>query len=339
MPKERSVSVRETEFQGLPPRLLYVAGIAPRCGSNYLYDLITRHPECAAVAEGEDYFLLKLDFLRLFAGSVFRKWRRDWTLKKSASHDDLMAALGSGLATFLRQNTSASGAQGDARDGGETSLLTVTKTPHVDNIRFFPRVFENGFLVVLVRDGRAVAESTMRTFGDSFDDAVLTWRTGARTILDFLNTHGWSSDWHRVVRYEDVVRDPAGEIECLLDGAGLPAESYPFHMLDDTPVIGSSTYGQSSDQVTWDEKKKDDSFDPLERFANWDQAQHDRFDWLAGDELRALKYPSSETSSNTAIRYAHQRLLDLRRVQRHVAEGARAKVRDVLFSYATGTKP
>ncbi len=76
----------------------------------------------------------------------------------------------------------------------------MAKTPSVKNLQLL-NVMPIGKSVVIVRDGRAVVESGMRSFGWSFDAAARMWTRGADTIMqaqeqgvEFL-----------LVRYEDLV--------------------------------------------------------------------------------------------------------------------------------------
>lgn len=307
------------------PDLLYVAGIAPRSGTNYFYRLITDHPSCVAAAGGEDYFLLKSELLRLFAESIYTKWNSDWGFKQNNSPDHILGALGDGLTQFLRSQCT------DEDDSRERTVVTVT--PHVNNIRRFPKLFPEGHLVILVRDGRAVTESSIRTFDITFDQAAQTWRKGARELITFLDTYGSSSEWYEVVHYEDVVRDTRKELEKLFEHVGLDSELYPYGKLEDVPVVGSSTYGQEGKDVTWEEREADDSFDPTQRFRDWGQKEHERFEWIAGEELRALGYTSNATSDASLQENARHRLRDLKSVPRATVEMAKGYAKQAVYSY------
>ena len=91
----------------VPPELLYVVGITPRSGTNFLYRLIGDHPFCLPVAGGEDYFLLKSDLLHLFAESVYSKWNADWGYKQNNSYEHILSALGDGLIRFLEAQSAS----------------------------------------------------------------------------------------------------------------------------------------------------------------------------------------------------------------------------------------
>jgi hypothetical protein len=287
--------------------------------------LISDHPSCLAAAGGEDYFLLKSELLHLFAESVYKKWNSDWGFKQNNSPASILDALGDGLIQFL---CSQSPNEGDSREN-----KVVTVTPHVDNIQRFPKFFPEGHLVILVRDGRAVTESSIRTFDVTFDQAARTWRKGARELITFLDTHENSSSWYEVVHYEDVVQRTRRELQKLFERVGLDPELYPYEKLDDVPVVGSSTYGQEGKDVTWEEREADDSFDPTQRFRDWGRKEHERFDWIAGEELRALGYTSDANSRASFRENARHRLRDLKSVPRVTVELAKGYAKQAVYSY------
>lgn len=287
-------------------KLLYIAGISPRSGTNFLYKCISYHPACLPTTEGEDHFLRNSDCLIDFATSVYDKWNTGWPIRKKNVPEDLLSSLGTGLVHFLRDQSRDFSSSGN----GKHQFILVAKTPHVHNVGVFPKIFPDGFLLILLRDGRAVAESTMQTWGTGFDGAVKRWRKGARKVINFTDCHGMSSEWHQVVRYEDLVRAPKKTLKEVFASADLDAESYPYNELDEMPVLHSSTYG---DDEVWGEKKKKEDFDPLSRFASWTKAQHHRFNWLAETELRELGYAPEHTSPSR-LDAARQVLTDGRRV-------------------------
>jgi len=312
------------------PSLIYIAGVSPRSGTNYLNRLVSKHPSCVTIADGEDHFLSKSTLLRLFAERVYNHWNEDWAIKKENASGEVLGAIGEGLVGFLRSQ--ATDEDGSAADADFHTV--VTKTPHAKNARLFPRLFHDGFLIVLIRDGRAVTESRMKTFEQSFDAAVRGWRRGARDVIRLVEEHGWSSEWHCTVKYEDVFRQPDDELRQLFDAVSLDPSLYPYSYLEDVAVVGSSTYGREGEAVTWEEKQADGAFDPLSRFRDWGDEKHERFEWLAGDELREMGYaPARSAAPASPIRH---HLLDAKQMPKIAKRTVRAKVRDLIFSHVMG---
>lgn len=287
--------------------LIYITGVSPRSGTNFFYECVSSHPSCFASTGGEDYFLESVEHLTDFTDSVYGKWNPRWPIRKENEPGDVFSSLGKGLIHFLRAQN------GEVGSSGTHQPIPVAKTPHVQNTVLFPDLFPEGFLLVLLRDGRAVTESTMRTWGTPFDDAVETWRRGGREAIDFLDTHGWSSDWHRAVRYEDLARDTEATLREVFSAIGLEPEAYPYAELNDMPVVNSSTYGRDEGEEAWGKTEGGEDFDPLSRFSAWTKGQHQRFNWLAGDELRSLGYTPQHTAMSS-LDAATQLLKDGKRV-------------------------
>ncbi len=100
------------------------------------------------------------------------------------------------------------------RDAGKSRW--VEKTPlHVHHIESLLERFPTGQVVVLLRDGRDVAASLERRFGD-LDRAVARW------LSDTAAADPWL-DHERVilVRYEDLVADSLRALESLCEWLGI----------------------------------------------------------------------------------------------------------------------
>ena len=148
---------------------IFILGILQRSGTNYLSDLIGIHPNCTKPKNiFEDFLLSQIDRLLEYANEVSQHWNTKWGIEGS---DRLLRQhISMGLISFLNANRK------------EPDRRLVTKTPSVKNISHFLDIFENGQLVVLVRDGQAVVESGMKSFGWDFDEAAINWAKAASTI-------------------------------------------------------------------------------------------------------------------------------------------------------------
>ena len=151
---------------------IFVHGILPRSGTNYLWDLLLLHPDCGRAREpvNEDLFLDHSDPLIHFIGEVRASWDPIWGTFPANIADHICAGIGEGLLSFLWTDR-------------ERRLLT--KNPSVRHLDRFFRFFPAGRLVILVRDGRSVAQSAMDTFGWSLDRACREWSAAAKTIDRF----------------------------------------------------------------------------------------------------------------------------------------------------------
>jgi hypothetical protein len=278
---------------------IFVAGMYPRTGTNHLMDLLCVHPDCAPPSPiWEDYLLAHADHLHAYAEAVSAHWDPSWGAG-DPERRALLAALGDGIAGFLR--------------GLARAPRVVTKTPSVAGLARFGALFPQAHLIVLVRDGRAVVESGARSFGWFRDGAIHGWAQAARQLLAFEASARASALRYRRVHYEDLVARPEATLCELLDFLGLDAARYDFARAAALPVRGSSTLGRRpGDRVHWGAVERTAAFAPADRFREWSRAQRARFEWIAGDALRALGYASEPAPMRGAARAAWNRLLDVR---------------------------
>jgi hypothetical protein len=277
---------------------IFIAGMYPRSGTNHLMDLLCVHPDCAPPAPiWEDYLLAHADHLAGYVEAVTRHWSSAWGAGEAEARA-LRVALGDGIAGFLR--------------GLARAPRVVTKTPSVAGLPHFAALFPDAHLVVLVRDGRAVVESGVRSFGWFRDGAIHGWARAARDVLAFEASARGSALRYRRVHYEELIARPEATLRGLLDFLGLDAARYDFARAAALPVRGSSTQGRApGDRVHWGAVARSADFSPSERFRHWSRAQHARFDWIAGDVLHALGYAPAAPAGGPA-RAAWNHLLDLR---------------------------
>jgi protein-tyrosine sulfotransferase len=279
---------------------IFVLGIMPRSGTNYLHDLLCLHPDCAAAREPihEDLFLQHADHLLAFVSAVRGAWDPAWGEFDDAVPGQLQAALGDGLISFLWED-------GDRR--------LVTKSPSVRNLRFFFTLFPRARLLILVRDGRSAVQSSMATFGWDFDTAAHLWAEGAEEVRRFDRANRGLGLPYRVVRYEDLVDDLEPALLEILAFLDLDPNCFDFASARHLPVRGSSAFfGPGRTMVNWDPVARSAAFAPKERWRDWDPALLQRFEWIAGDQLRYFGYKGSADPPGTVLWPMRQRLLDWR---------------------------
>ncbi len=255
-----------------------VLGISPRSGTNHLEQLLCLHRDCAAGRQPirEDFFLELADHLLAFGAGVRRRWDPAWGHVDEATMADLYRELGNGLLRFLTV---------------DVQRRLVAKTPSVVNLTQVFTIFPAATVLLLVRDGRAVVESCVQTFGWDFDLATRRWAAGADTIGDLLRRRPSPDPQVQLVRYEELVSDPVRSISELLAFLDLDPAGYDFEAVARLPVRGSSVHrGTGRNEVHWEPVARDATFDPLRRWEGWNTARHERFAWLAGSQQQALGY-------------------------------------------------
>lgn len=264
-------------MQVTPSDPIFIHGILPRSGTNFLWDLLLLHPDCAPARHPvrEDLFLDHSDHLIRFVDEVRAAWDPRW----GRSDEDLSAlmyrGLGTGLVSFLHV---------------DAERRLVTKSPSVKNLGRFFDFFPAARLIILVRDGRSVAQSSMTTFGWDLDRGGREWAAAADEIVAFQAAQVHRSTKWRIVRYEDLVDDPELQMRKILDFVGLDVAPYDFRAARDLPVRGSSSFGTSEHGIHWEPVHRDSSFSPKDRWRCWDSAALERFNWLAGRQLRYFGY-------------------------------------------------
>jgi protein-tyrosine sulfotransferase len=280
---------------------IFILGILPRCGTNYLSDLLCVHPDCAPPAPiWEDFLICHSDLLDDYVDTVADRWSPRWSVDE-ATRRDLAAKIGGGLLSFLSERT-----------GGKR---LVAKTPRVDNLDRFFRYMPNAKLLILVRDGRSVLESGIKSFGWNRDAATHWLAEAARAILELQAAASGATWGDRVhlVRYESLwtsTNETVGEILRFLD---LDASRYDFGGADSLPIRGSSaTVDSDAARVHWKPVEKPKDFDPLSRFRHWGRAQHERYDWVAGKYMEQFGYEPVRFTSARRAWTGWNLLLDIR---------------------------
>jgi Sulfotransferase family len=282
------------------PSPIFILGIAPRSGTNYLHDLIRIHPACDSESSAleEDFLVANAPLLLRYAASVSRSWKQRWGEGELEQEKHLLCAkIGEGLASFLH-------AQLNRRKGRSLppsplgGRRLVTKTPQVTNLDLFFEVFPSAPLLILVRDGRSVVESSAKTFGHPYGYAARAWASSAEEILSFKRRHPQAH--YLMVRYEDLYQNVESELRRIFLFLGLDPELYDYSAAANLPVRGSSAVraqgsGASRDfwvaeGVHWKPIPKPADFNPLTRWSNWSRAKHERFNWIAGRSMPAFGY-------------------------------------------------
>ena len=280
---------------------IFILGIMQRSGTNFLKDVVDLHPDCGFPGHPlvEDYLAQNADWLVKYVKSVAKDWN---ALGRGVDYSDLeeelIQSLGDGAIAFLQSRIA------------QKRLLT--KTPSVRNLKHFFKLFPNARLIIVVRDGRAVVESGVKSFGWQYEDAFHQWADAAARILEFDRLHKASNYKYLIVRYEEVWNNLEEEVTKILQFLDLEKETYDFETALNLPVRGSSSARANSDKLTWKGVEKPQDFNPLERWRTWDRERHDRFNWIAGYYMEAFGYELKQDKTNRSFSETRNRALDLR---------------------------
>src|SRR6266853_4552738 len=121
-----------TDLMGLqagPP--IFIMGIAPRSGTNFLHDLLLLHPDCDPDGRllEEDHLIAHAHWLFRYINSVARLWKPRWGQEELRLEEQLLCEhLGNGLISFLSVQLESRRVHSRRHTGGKGRRL-VTKTP------------------------------------------------------------------------------------------------------------------------------------------------------------------------------------------------------------------
>ena len=288
---------------------VFILGVAPRSGTNHLEDLLCQHPDCGpSVPLRESNLLSQAQPLLDYVDAVAKVWKTKARWGFRPEHRAALAAgIGNGLKDFLVSQVD------------ERSLLerpppdlpavqdsykrnpryVVVKNPRPTNLEHFHELLPGSPLILLIRNGQAVAASSMKSWGWRFDTAVRSWARGAEVIALYLRTADPSE--FLLVRYEDLVADPVGQMNRVFDYLQLDPTAFDLNTLESRPILGSSSQNvNKAGPINWQPVEKVADFDPIRRQSGWSEDQLKRFDHLAGAVSAELGYPVDAIATSTA---------------------------------------
>lgn len=271
---------RRVRGDGYRPAL-FVNGVLPRSGTNYIANALALHPAVAAFPRRMDEFPL-LD-IAPGARALWHEWLAHYRENAGiVARHELFAWLAAGWLADL---------QADAP--GQHLLF---KSPHVRQLALFRAALPEDRLILCLRDGRDVVASTLASFekrrpltGRSFRQLVTEWRLATEAVLACSPGGPHAHPHTVVVRFEAMVADQAAELRRILPAMGLDPAAYPFDRLAKLPVFGSSI-AKPAGTWRWQRVERDASFNPIGRYANWPDHRKRAFDRLAGDTLKRAGY-------------------------------------------------
>ena len=264
------------------PPAIFVHGVLPRSGTNYLADMLELHPDVFAYPGR----LWEFPLLRVASAYGAAQTEFTYAFKRNAevmAAWETLAYLASGWLAAMQ-----------AEAGGRRILL---KSPHVQNIGLFRHVFPDDILLLCLRDGRDIIQSSRRTFqrwpfGKSFSQMATEWRHGTDAILTFKPGGPNATPNTLVVYYEDLVCNPAAAMRTVIDHTRLAPSVYDFKALASLPVRGSSVVATTG-EARWQPHEKPRDFAPVGRWKVWPRHRQSLFQALAGDSLKRAGYEPS----------------------------------------------
>lgn len=279
------------------PDIIFILGIMPRSGTHFLWHLLGLHPDCDKSAIPEDGLVSKSDFLARYVNLNYHVWQSEGDLPAIPAKELLMESLGEGLKIFLQRARIAADQLSTGQAAKQAKYL-VTKFPQVTSIDKFFRLFPREKLLILVRDGRDLVESINVSFRYSREEAIRDWARAARRIVAFEKRWADAKDQYCIVKYEELYTNTEQEMRKIMNFLELDAVNYDFKEALNLPVVGSSVFKRGEGDVHWTPVSKTHDFNPLSRTAAWTRRRHERFNWLAKEELLLFAYQPKEFAGN-----------------------------------------
>jgi protein-tyrosine sulfotransferase len=261
------------------PPAIFVHGVLPRSGTNYLADMLELHPD----VYGYPGRIWEFPLLRVATAYEAAQAEFTYAFKRNAevvTPWETLAYVASGWLAAMQ-----------AEAGGRRILL---KSPHVQAIGLFRHIFPDDILLLCLRDGRDIIQSSRKTFqrwplGKSFSQMATEWRHGTDAILTFKPGAPNANPNTQVVYYEDLVCNPAAAMRGVLAHARLDPYVYDFGRLAALPVRGSSAVATQG-EARWQPHEKPRDFAPVGRWKAWPRRRLSLFQALAGDSLKRAGY-------------------------------------------------
>ena len=299
-------------------KLCFILGILQRSGTNYLFRLLREHPGCIGPGPiWEDFLVHHSELLKKYANIVYKSWNPKWEVeKKIGPQEILLRFFGDSLKRYLMLQQSRH--QVDQPDSNQRNYkengpkILLTKSPSVVGLEYFFDLFPDDYLIIIIRDGRAVVESGVRSFDWNYENTMRRWTAGAQAIHNLKKKYQNSNKKLLIVKYEDLFMDEKGELLKISAFLGLDPGLFDFERVKSLGVTGSSEIKKYKDTINWQVTEKSKEFNPIQRFSNWDRKKHDRFNWISGQLMTMLGY-DIEANSFVGHTYAmRNKLLDLK---------------------------
>lgn len=190
-------------------------GMMPRSGTNYLGYLISLHPEISAHPNQ----LYEVPFLRSLKGLLdFQTSFNDAfpPSNERIGENGLLAIFADSFLEYLHSFVPA-------------VKRLFFKTPSVRYLNYFFTLFPDENLIILIRDGRDVVQSAVKSWPQiNFDRLCDEWNLSAQMCINFGNSNLNRVNSYLVVKYEDLFADPKKTVIDICQKFGLDVEKYPF---------------------------------------------------------------------------------------------------------------
>ena len=258
------------------PPAIFLHGVMPRSGTVYFGEVLRLSPEIFAYPNKlwELPFMAHAGDLINYQGKFFQTYQQN---RSQLEENDLLCLFGAGMMNYLHSFVPE----------GKTLLI---KVPWMQFLNYFFTFFPRENLLLLMRDGRDVVHSTIKTWPDrDFESVCRQWDASAKIYLDLQKRFNPGEDKICFVKYEDLLRDPAEVTRRVLEAFDLDWLKFPEEKIHELPVRGSSAM-QRDGKVSWTPAEKGGEFKPLGKWCSWSEKEKKIFKTICGETLVTLGY-------------------------------------------------
>ncbi len=255
---------------------IFIHGVMPRSGTVYTGEILRLHPSLHAYPNE----LWEIPFLELTGDIIdvqkhfFHAYRQN--IGKMGGHD-FLPLFGASLMAYLHSFV-------------PEGKRVLVKIPDVQYLGYFYTVFPCEHLLLLLRDGRDVVNSTIRTWpGMDFSDLCRQWDLSAKAMLESQDKNTDTPTGFWLTKYEDVVGDPVKFARKACERFQLSQDDFPFERISEISVRGSSAI-KNEGKVSWNAAEKPVGFNPVGRWQGWSKRNKKTFKAIAGETLIAAGY-------------------------------------------------
>ena len=222
----------------MTPRFLFILSPSPRCGTNFLFDVLSLDQRFRTPRIDEDHFIAGFPQVTDF-------------LDRSLERSSLRETGGESLKAEAARAMSAALLEVCAGEVDVSSdAVPLFKTPSTRGLAEAFRTFpETCRFLVIVRNGRDVIESSVQSFPwINYAYALHRWRAGCEELA---KAEALGSDRSLRIHYEDLLNEPAKTVAKILQWLQWPTASFPLDQIQSIPIRGSSETRCSEGSVSW----------------------------------------------------------------------------------------
>jgi len=276
-----------------PSELIFIVGLARRCGTNFLHNLLSLHPECRSCGViKEDLIFGHLHHIDQFCDTMDKLWRWKGCREYNQEGNHLPHRLGNEIVDFLLAQPSSAMEEGEQQ---KPCRYLLTKSPVCRNLDLFDRYFPNAHLVVVTRNGYDATDSMRRAFGMTIGAAARQWKEGVDSLLKLEQSRAQVGKTGGMVRvaYESHVEKRDETLVSIFEALGINSSDYDFDAANALPYFGVSGTGKNGQGVAWESIPSNKAISlqsDRRKSRQFDQAT---FNVIANEQQEVLGYKSN----------------------------------------------